>query len=170
MLKGIAFSLIAGLSLTACGGVQEIETTVPFNEAEASYINKKGKATVSGQAFLKRRDGVVVTCAGAEVHLFPVTEYAKQRITAIYGSANGGYRSAFGQGFSEADDPKYYEYSRETNCDAEGDFVFKGVANGEYYLTSTVVWQISDYYYEGGVLGKRIVVKNGRSQDVILAK
>ena len=36
------------------------------------------------------------------------------------------------------------EYAMETNCDAEGDFEFKGVANGGYYLTSTVVWQISD--------------------------
>ena len=168
MMKSIVFSLIAGLSLTACSGVQEIETTVPFNEAEAAYINKTGKATVSGQAFLKRRDGVVVTCAGAEASLFPVTEYAKQRMTAIYGSENGGYRSAYGKRHSKADDPKYYEYTRETNCDAEGDFEFKGVANGEYYLTSTVIWQISDYYYEGGVLSKRIVVKNGRSQKVIL--
>ena len=168
MMKGIAFSLIAGLSLTACGGVQEIEATVPFNKAEAAYINKTGKATVSGQAFLKRRDGMVVTCAGAAAYLIPATEYAKQRFSAIYGNEDRGYRSAI-RGFSDADDLDYYKYARETYCDAEGDFEFKGVADGEYFVTSTVVWQVSDYYNEGGILGKRITIKNGRSQNVILA-
>ena len=69
------------------------KTTVDFNKEAASIINQKGKATVSGQACLKQSGGGVVTCAGSEVTLFPVTEYAKQRITAIYGTENGAIRS-----------------------------------------------------------------------------
>jgi hypothetical protein len=147
---------------------QTIETSVPFDPQEAAYINKRGDATVTGEAFMKRRDGQVVTCAGEAVYLVPATRFAQERITAIYGSPYGGYRSAVSANYNEGPD-EYLEMSKETRCDAEGRFSIEDVADGYYYVTTSVLWQVSDYYYEGGNLADRIEVENGRSVSVILS-
>lgn len=165
----IALGFASGLLLASCGATPElIEPSVPFNAKAASIINKKGSANIEGQAFLKRRDGQVVTCAGEKVYLTPATEYAEERFRGIYGNENGGYRPAIKGGYSNASVPEYYELARETSCDAEGDFTFNSIANGEYYVSTSVLWRISDYYYEGGNLSKKITIKNGRSQKLIL--
>ena len=159
------------LFLAACGlNKQKIETTVPFDKEQASIINKRGSADITGQAFLRRRDGVVVTCAGQEVSLFPVTEYANQRMLGIYGSTVSGYRAAITANYDNADSQDYYDYHRVVICDADGNFQIENVANGEYYLTAAVMWQISDYYYEGGYLMQRVKVSGGKSQKILLSK
>ena len=148
---------------------KEIKTTVDFNKEVASIINQKGKATVSGQAFLKQSGGGVVTCAGSEVSLFPVTEYAKQRITAIYGTENGGYKKYNPYTVTKnSDNEDYNNYSRSATCDAEGDFSFTSLADGEYYITTIVYWRVGDYN-QGGFLSRRVNVNNGKDLRVLLS-
>ncbi len=65
--------------------------------------------------------------------------------------------------------PEFQKYVRKAQCDAEGDFEFTGVPNGTYYVVSQVTWMVpGSYISEGGVVGKRITVTNGRSQKVIV--
>ena len=164
----ISFSL---LILTACVPSPEvIKSTVDFDKEAASIINKKGKATVSGQAFLKQGGGGVVTCAGADALLFPATEYAKERITGIFGNEDGGYRTlnVYRGGLFEAStNSDYLAYTRRVVCDAEGDFNFDSVANGEYYVNSTVSWYVGNDS-QGGALSKKISVKNGKDVRILL--
>ena len=167
--KIFAVSLIAVLA--GCVPSPEvIKTTVDFDKEAASIINKKGKATVSGQAFLKQGGGGVVTCAGAGAFLIPMTEYAKQRISGIFGSSDGGYRTINryrGGAFLASENEDYNALIRSAICDAEGDFSFDNVANGEYYLSSTVAWAVGDSP-QGGVLAKKISVKNGKDVRALL--
>lgn len=163
--------LIASLVLISCGPqTQKIEVSVPFDRSAAAYINKKGTAKISGQAFLRRRGGGVVTCAGQNVYLFPATDYANERMMGIYGTTGKGYRSAKSAGYNEAESEDYYSYNRQTTCDAEGDFEFSGVADGDYYVTASVLWQVNDYYYEGGNLMESVSIRNGKSAKVLMSQ
>ena len=159
--------LLSLVIVAACG--REIETTSPFNASEVAYINQRGAATISGQAFLRQRGGGVVTCAATNVQLIPAGQFAKERMSQIYGSVNGG-RITVLQGVSQKNvPPQYLSMVRVAPCDAEGDFSFSRVANGDYYLVAAVTWYAGDAIIpEGGSIAKLIQVRGGRSQRFIL--
>lgn len=152
---------IFALALAGCTSVGTLTTS--FDPNAAAFINQKGKATVTGQAFLRRNDGVVVYAAGSEVTLIPQTYYSRERMVQIYGS---GHFSAFGKSFKN-DDPQYLAYTRHTVADGEGKFTFDQVADGSYYITTTVVW-MAGYYRQGGALMALAEVKGGQPTNVIM--
>lgn len=112
---------------------------------------------------------MVVTCAGREALLIPVGEYSTQRMVGIFGNNKKGYRSARTANYGNADSVEYYSMMRNTTCDAEGNFEFKNVANGDYYVFAQVLWSVSDYSYEGGNLMQKISISRGKSQRVLLS-
>lgn len=163
--------VVVGLSILAlagCRGPQTLEPSTDFDANAASIINKKGSGSVSGQAFLKQAGGGVVTCAGNEIVLIPETDYATQRLQMYYGSSDYGYRNLYMGGVTDAEEEGYYSYTRTTVCDAQGNFKFKNVANGTYYLTTSVIWAVSQYSHAGGALMHKVEVKNGRNSEVIM--
>ena len=84
--------LIAVVAVAAAiGGCAQtqIVTTSKFDPTEAAYINDKGANTINAQAFLRQRGGAVVTCAGRAARLIPVTIYATERMTNLYGTTVG---------------------------------------------------------------------------------
>ncbi len=154
--------------LGACVGT-DLEITAPFVPAQAAYVAKRGAATVRGQAFMRQLGGGVVTCAGEKVQLIPATAYARERITKLYGKPDGGRINLYQGASMKNVPPAYLKYMRQATCDAEGDFEFTGVANGDYYLATRVVWMVpGSYLAQGGGVAKRITVKGGRSPRVIL--
>jgi len=158
----------AMLLLAACVGT-DIEVTAPFVPAEAAFINQRGAARLSGQAFMRQMGGGVVTCAGEKVRLIPATAYARERISKIYGTSKGGrvniYQAASGKNMP----PAYLKLMRIAICDAEGDFEFNGVANGAYYIATRVIWYTpGSYVPEGGGVARQVTIRGGRSQRVIL--
>lgn len=161
--------IFAALAVSGCMG-RPIETTVPFNAQEVAYINQSGAADVEGQAFLRQQGGGVVTCAGETAFLIPAGQYATQRMTQIYGNLQGG-KVAVSQGSSgENLDPNYEKMMRKATCDAEGDFTFNNVANGDYYVATAVTWTVGNAFVpEGGLLAQRISVRGGRSTRVLLS-
>lgn len=166
MRKLIIFA--ACVFLAGCMG-RTIETTVPFNPDEVAYINRSGAAEIEGQAFFRQRGGGVVTCAGEEVLLIPAGEYATQRMSQIYGNVQGGSISAMQGASQENADPRYLSMVRKSVCDAEGDFEFKNVANGDYYVATKVLWTVGDSFIpEGGALTQRVSIRGGRSTRALL--
>lgn len=157
------------LSLSACVA-REIEVVTPFNPLEVAYINRSGPASISGQAFVRQRGGGIVTCAGEAVDLVPAGQFATERITQIYGSSQGGFINAL-QGVSQANvPPEYLSMVRRATCDAQGNFEFRGVANGSYYILTSVLWTVGNQIIpEGGGLSQRVEIRNGQSQSVILS-
>ena len=168
-MKKISIGLAAIMfALAGCVG-QVIETTVPFDPNEVSYITKRGTATIEGQAFLRQRGGGIVTCAGFEVILIPAGQFATERMTQIYGSRDGGRINVFGGANQENVDPRYLQMTRKTTCDAEGDFEFREVSNGAYYVFTTVTWQVGNSIVpEGGGLARRVEVNGNRDVRVLL--
>ncbi|MCR9274409.1 MULTISPECIES: hypothetical protein [unclassified Mameliella] len=167
-MKKVVFASLLTMATAGCMG-REIETTVPFDPSEVAYINQRGSANIEGQAFFRQQGGGVVTCAGEEVSLMPAGKYTTQRMSQIYGNVNGGRINVL-QGVNQKNlPPQYLSMRRTSKCDAEGDFMFTNVANGDYYVITRVLWTVGNNIIpEGGALAQRVSIRNGHDVRVLL--
>lgn len=144
--------------------------TAKFNPTEANYIFDSGTATITGKAFVLARDGTTKTAAGSSATLLPATEYAVQRVDAIYGSAGVATRKV--EFSKESDDPRYQVYTRTAAVGPDGKFTFSGLAPGDYFVTTGINWKVLDASgrssRRGIALVKRVSVAKGQTVDVVL--
>ncbi|MES1927437.1 putative lipoprotein [Salinisphaera sp. T31B1] len=142
----------------------------PFDAEKAQQMLKPGPNTITGSAVIRQSGGGVVTCAGNPVYLVPSTEYATQRIRAIYGNGYKGYVPAAGYRKIEfiPDEPGYNKYTRQTSCDAQGNFEFTSVADGYFYVTTAITWSVN-YVAQGGALMQYVDVRGGETEKVVLS-
>lgn len=136
-------------------------------DAEAQII-QAGNGGVEGNAFMRTRDGNIVTCAGFAVHLIRDTPYVRERMDALYeGDMNAGFqRQYFDVEFTNTD-PRYADARRSTVCDSSGEFVFTGLADGSYFVNTIVEWRVANRL-QGGRLMARFEIENGQTKRVVL--
>ena len=134
-----------------------------FDPQEVAFIHKVGTATINGQAFLTRRDGIVVYAAGKNVYLIPSGKYARARLNLIY---KGLGRSYFLRGI-EPESPGYLQNIKSTVADGEGRFTFAKLSAGSYHLVTTVHWYADDIQ-QGGSIHKKVTLKAGETTRVIM--
>ena len=186
MYKFIVAMLIGGATLTSCMPPQTLQPesgaiwpTVEFDASEAAYILNSGSGIVSGQSFLRQRGGSIVTCAGYEVLLSPVTEYTVASFTFRYGVLPLTGIVEFVPFFSSGSlphfihPPEYLRYKRVAMCDADGRFTFKGVPAGSYFIESTVRWEVAGRNItniEGGVMATQVYITDNQELELILAR
>ena len=160
------FSIALACFLTACVAPQ-FEVKTPFDPALAGYIKEVGKGTLTGQAFLRRNDGVVVYAAGSEVLLYPVTPYHTEITRNIFGG--GKVTSVVGPRASNVD-PRGQEFRRTTKADGSGNFKFENLKAGSYYVLTDVLWNpTNNALPQGGGLYDRVEVRDGETTNVILS-
>ncbi|OAE39608.1 hypothetical protein [Brucella intermedia] len=159
MRLNITAATAVTLALTGCVQTASIDT--PFNESSVEYINRQGTATVTGQGFMRRRDGMVVYAAGSPVALVPKVPYTEEAF-------NKAQAAPFGINFTNSD-PRLKKYVRTTQANGEGRFTFSNVPDGAYYLVTKVQWMAGDAN-QGGELTKAIQVSGGKNVDVILTR
>lgn len=143
-----------------------VELVHPFDADQAAKLMAEGRATVRGSGFLRQKGGGIVTCAGSNVTLIPATDYAKERIHYIYGDNDDGYATEWRHSF-KPDYAVFHGMNRVTRCDAQGNFIFERVADGDFILTTEVRWQ-AGYSPQGGFLMRRVAVRNGLAEQAIL--
>ncbi len=147
-MKKIVFLVLVSMTLVGClGNRSNIALNSEFRPKEAMYIFTVGRASISGQAFVRTADGKIHPARNSKVTLVPATAYAQERINAIYNGKRGANRVVK---FPNAD-PRYHYFTRKTTADAKGNFSFVDIAGGDYYITTNVVW--------GG--------RNGKAQSLI---
>ena len=108
---------------------------------------KPGKNTVKGFAVLRTVGGEARTCAGLEAALTPPSQYADERMQLLFGGTAKGarplsYAAMTGQPIIAQADLKYLSLSHNARCDGQGNFQFDNVGDGDWYLTTTVAWQV----------------------------
>lgn len=153
--------VMAGVLSALAGCVQTVQMQTPFDPAQHEFANKKGTATVAGQAFMRRNDGIVVYAAGSQVYLLPNTAYIQE----IVSKAAGAYGTI---NITNADQ-RLAQYIRRTQANGEGRFSFTGVADGSYIVGTNVSWMAGDYQ-QGGDLIQAVTISGGKSVDVILTR
>jgi hypothetical protein len=161
--------LVIAFCITGCVQPQAPITVTlnsTFNEEEAKNLLKDGTNTIQGNAFMRQLGGGVVTCAGNEVFLTPVTAYATERIVAIYGNSEMGFSQRHIQFIPDI--KAYKDLAKKTQCNSQGNFKFDKVTDGTFYVVTSIRWQVANSI-QGGVLMKKVSVKNGEVQDIIMA-
>lgn len=173
MLKTVA--AIAVLALAGCATTQpqQVKISALFDEVAAAEAMKPGTNTVNGNAFLRQRGGGVVTCAGADVALFPATAYAIERMRHLYDGTFDGVRSVSQHREKLQFDPDpatYKSLARQAKCDAQGKFTFDRVSDGEWFVATAVVWSTGQYNTEGGTLMHRFTVRGGETKNLVIGR
>lgn len=174
----IFVAVIAAVLLVGCAP-KEIALSNSFDANSAQELLQKGDNTIRGSALIRQRGGGVVTCAGYDVTLIPATAYASERMRALYGNAQRGYRdsSPLATVNFVPDFPAYHNFNKKSVCNAQGSFVFKDIADGDFYVTLSVTWEVpsqSVYSFtgtstEGGDLMQRVTVSGGETKEIVLA-
>lgn len=166
-VAALVFAVVAGGCATTPA---TIVTLGPFDRAQAAAMLEPGTNTIRGSALIRQQGGGVVTCAGRDIALVPATQYAQQRITALYGQAQQGYYPAWpARGVKFANEaPEYQQLTRATVCDAQGFFKFERVADGDFFVVTAVTWQARQYVVEGGALMQRVRVAGGEMREIVL--
>jgi hypothetical protein len=154
-----------------------IQTTVPFDKEHAQRLLKKGNNTVKANAFLRRAVGDIVTCGGYNVRLTPATKMAEELFTSMYNNINGGFLSTDdvkGIDIETSIDEDYKKMHIVKVCNSDGIATFENVADGEFYVTAYVVWQIPTgpfhSFEQGGMMTKRIRISGGETREVVLTR
>jgi len=163
-------SLIVAAFLAGCSTakVAPIALSAPFDASQAYAFLEPGTNTISGSALIRQNGGGVVTCAGLEVQLVPSTAYATERVQAIYGNSNRGYRPIVSPVTFTPDYPEYQQATRRTLCDAQGRFEFSRVKDGTFYVVTIIVWQAGNMP-QGGVVMAAAHVSGGEAEQVVLS-
>lgn len=163
-MKHALTALVAALVMTGCA-TMAVTQRPDFNPAEyAGLADRTGTGVVTGQVFLRTMVGEVRYGAGSEVILNPVTSYS---------------RFWYEQGHLQnrrltPPDPRVDEYLITTQADGNGNFRFENVPAGEYYLTSSVFWQVPvgafSSQQQGGWVSEPITVRDGAEVRQMLTR
>jgi hypothetical protein len=159
---GVILALVVILAACATMG-PPLVMTASFDPEAASFIHGKGRAKVSGQAFVRLNSGKLLRAVGTDITLIPRTPYADERIAAIYGN---GKQAGRGVNIPDAD-PRYVQSMRTTVASSGGSFSFDDVADGEYYLVA-MIHIPSDYSMVERPIYERITVKGGENVRIVM--
>ena len=132
MAYGLRALLLGTLLLAggcASGPVHQILT--PFLDDDFHTWTQTGPYTVTGQAFFKRPDGQVITCAGETVALMPLTGYTMELSKLL----------ETGHGFPANYERRAHKYDHKAMCDGAGKFHIDGLPALNWLLITRVSWQ-----------------------------
>jgi hypothetical protein len=137
----------------------------PFDYEQTKRALRPGNNTIKGSAFLRQQGGGIVTAAGNDVQLVPVTAYSQERFRHLYGNTISGINSYRG---GLPINPGYNALTHKTIADVDGKFQFSNVADGSYFCTTAIEWRVGDYGRKGGKVMKRVNVSGGRTVTIVV--
>jgi len=164
-MRNLVILALTGLLLGCAATPPPAAPVAVFNPSEAAFARAKGTATVRGQSFLRRNDGVVVYGAGSEVLLVPRVANSEEAIEKGFGAGKLRMEvKLFGANLMGNDfkfDPGLEPFIRRAKADGQGNFAFDSVPPGQYYVLSRVTWCVPSRYgcdQQGGDLMEPIAV------------
>jgi hypothetical protein len=141
---------------------------------------KIGQNKITGSALIRLASGSVISCAGLPVYLVPATGYATERMQHLFKSTTSGYSSinmiAHIPKLTPSFSPDYTDFHllrKKSICDAQGYFEFENIADGQFYVLTTITWHVASSQYEsyvyGGSLMERVSAFDGQKVRVVLS-
>jgi len=162
-------SCVALLAACALDNAREPRT---FDPSDVRWSKAAGANAITGVALLST-GGKPRTCASLPVRLAPDSDYTRKRISGLYGDDDEGFVDArqAQRLRAQQDVDKRYESSLKTAvCDAHGNFAFRNLPDGTYYVLAPVVWRNKlGEVSEGGFYMQRVTVAGGETKAVTLA-
>ncbi|MDR3405579.1 MAG: hypothetical protein P4L99_23995 [Chthoniobacter sp.] len=124
--------LAAAFLLGSCAAAPR---RVAFQEADFAGAGRTGSGTVTGNAFIVTWDGRTLPGGFNEVVLYPVNAYTTEEMKRQYEHGEN----------LESRDARSAQYVRTGQTDGLGDFAFRHVPPGNYYVGSGGNW--SNWYW-----------------------
>lgn len=171
-MKKLVLAVIAMAALSGCANNRMVTLNIPFDEAAARKLLEPGTNAIQGSGLIRQGGGGIVTCAGRPVVLIPNTAYAQGWMQEVFKSKDGGYKSTANDGVVFQDSAAFDAAQKTTQCDALGAFSFDEVADGEFYVLTTVKWNVATGFGpipQGGALAKLVKPSGGKTTKVVLA-
>ena len=160
-VASLALALLASCALS---GFATSQRRVPFNEAEFAAYRGSGSGSVTGQLSVTSSDGVVHAGSAGQgpnsihVTLLPVTAYTREMVEREIGD---------GENLGSSD-PRFQKYARLTSTDANGNFAFRQIPAGEYFVSGLGEWTASgDFQYQWAC--ERVRVGKGETVRIKLS-
>jgi len=113
-----------------------VRRQVAFDESAFTGSLRSGSGVVRGQVFLDMKDGTRFTPANSKVSMVPVTAYTTEMVQRKF--VRGVYLAK--------PDPRYFKYVRVTQTDRNGNFIFRGLPPGHYYVGTKITFLADDSY------------------------
>ena len=126
-----AFAILILVATAGCASTPPVQILTPFHDDDFSLWKQNGPHTVTGLAFVKRPDGTVFSCAGAQVSLIPAVAYNTELEQVL----------ALGTGYPPNYDRHERKYDHKTVCDSTGKFVFDGIPALNWIAITRITWQ-----------------------------
>ena len=179
----VAVATTAVMMISACATTPTVaEITVPFDAEKEFRAITDGPNTIIGSALIQQSGGGIVHCGGDEVLLVDATDYSSELVMQVFASTDTGYVRARNLWFDQVRTiretivhavnvhPDWWQATRLTLCDAQGEFVFDNVADGAYFLLVSVVWVAGRYSsIQGGTMMLRIEISGGKPHRVVIS-
>lgn len=159
--RAIAATALA-LSLTGCLADDAVKTQTPFNYNEVAWAAKSGGNTILGTGKMSPVEGKVYLCD--YVWLSPDSAYQRELQTILFGNTESAV-------LSRRVTPRRFMFQvygeaptlREDRCDKNGEFKFRRIPDGVWYIVSDL-GPVSDTY----TVMKRIEVRGNTSLAITL--
>lgn len=169
----IILIILLSFLLASCAALRPEDALLyaPFSTQKANRLLQPGTNAIKGSAAIRQRGGGVVHCGANQVSLIPATDYAAERLSYLYGSDTGGFRpeSGFTKSYSFYPDPLEYTYLRKiVTCDASGNFEFVDLADGSFFVITSVTWVVGNST-QGGALMLPVTVGHGEVKRIVLS-
>ncbi|HET7085896.1 MAG TPA: hypothetical protein VFI23_14055 [Rhizomicrobium sp.] len=134
-------------------------------DSAAHYVLENGSNEISGRVAIISSNGHARPCD--VVSLLPVTPFWTGWRNQIFDS-DKDYAARFAIQ-SVFPDPAAQPVARHSDCDSSGRFRFAGIADGKYYVFSTVLWLLR-WQHNGGGFMREVEVRGGQSVGISLVK
>lgn len=160
----VFWSVMAMAGLISGGCTTVVKQTVPFIESDFEPFMGTGTSSIVGSAFLKTRSGDVEVAAAEVVELIPSTPYTRERFEFAVAPSKR----------LEPRDRRLDRHIRRTVADARGNFGFREVPAGDYFVVCTITWDYAATRYGAVQSSRRAVasvhVEEGQLKRVVLTE
>jgi len=156
--------VFAGGIVTVIGSAarqQPVQMQTKFDYSEHQPYLQPGENGIRGQGFLRQQGGGVVTCAGSEVYLFPATSFFREMMMHL--------RAGKAPQIEGYIDPTFKPVIKQSQCDAQGNFSFAKLPNGNWFIVTQVAWTVASQS-QGGTLMREVAVSDNQTVQVLLTE
>lgn len=161
------FMCMIAVSLSACaiGHPPPIPMQTKFRSEDHQAYLQPGTNTIQGQGFLRQQGGNVVTCAGEAVFVVPATPFFRE----IVAHFRAGNDPQLNQGPDPDAAQAIAQVLKQSQCDAQGNFVFHDLPTGNWLIATQVQWKIGYGIPQGGSLVREVVLGSTLVTQVLLS-
>jgi hypothetical protein len=157
----VVFVLAACSLLFACQQQQPYTINASFDPDEVAWSRVQGTATVRGQGFMRTLGGEIRTCQKAT--LVPFSKYTAE--------GNQFLQRTLGRIPIANPDPRAPAYARFATCDAQGNFAFRNLPQGSWFVRAIVTWEAGgNLGSQGGALSEPATTRTGETTEVIVTR